>query len=126
VLLLGVGLESFTLMHAFEEWAGVPWLFNRLEQLWAITDERERVAVPSRRHTDDPRYEARDYPSLEPVLREYGAISYGSVGAAAVRLVSARLAAECLIPLISANPDVVLGKGGTCPATVGEATLAEE
>ena len=109
VLLIGVGLESFTLMHAFEEWAEVPWLFDRTEELFVITAAGATFAVLSRRHTSDPHYEERDFPSLEPVLRERAAMKYGRIGNADVRLVDAASACELLLPLIRANPDIVLG-----------------
>lgn len=111
VLMIGVGLERFTLLHGFEEWARVPWLFNRCEALWVIRRDGTTLAVPSRRHTDVPRYQERDFPSLEPALREAGAIRYGSAGAASLRLIDARRAADALVPLISADPDIVLGPG---------------
>lgn len=109
VLLIGVGLESFTLMHAFEEWAEVPWLFNRSEDLAVLTADGSTLTVASQRHTNDPHYEERDFPSLEPVLRDGGAIGYGRVGSAEVRLVDAATASDLLLPLIRANPDIVLG-----------------
>lgn len=115
VLLVGVGLESFTVMHAFEEWAEVPWLFNRTEELFVLTAAGETLTVTSQRHTDDPHYEERDFPSLEPVLREGAAIKYGCVGNAGVRLVDAAAACELLLPLIRTNPDIVLG-----PSAAGE------
>jgi aminoglycoside 3-N-acetyltransferase len=109
VLLIGVGLERFTLMHGFEEWAGVPWLFDRREALWVIRGDGTTLFVPSRRHTDDPVRQERDFPSLEPVLRRAGAIRYGSAGQALLRLIDARRAEEALVPLIASDPDIVLG-----------------
>lgn len=110
VLLLGVGLDSFTLMHGFEEWAQVPWLFNRVESLWVVTRGGRTLEVPSRRHINDPRYQKRDFPSLEPVLRERGLIRYTTVGDATLRLIDAAGAAQCLVPLIEGDPSVVLAK----------------
>lgn len=110
VLLVGVGLDRFTLMHAFEEWAEVPWLFNRTEQLYSISAQNHVYSVPSRRHTNDPRWHRRDFPSLEPVLRANEAISYSTLGAATLRLVDARRAAACLVPLIASQPDIVVAK----------------
>lgn len=112
VLLLGVGLESFTLMHAFEEWAPAPWLFNRVESLWVITEDNRTLSVLSRRHTNDPRYHERDFPSLEPFLRERGVIRYGTIGDAVVRLIDAKGAAAALVPLIADDPSVVLARRG--------------
>lgn len=111
VLLLGVGLERFTLLHGFEEWSGVPWLFNRREDLSVIRRDGSVLAVPSRRHTDVPHHQDRDFPSLEPAFREADAIRYGAAGRATLRLIETRRAAEALVPLITADPDVVLGPG---------------
>lgn len=112
VLLVGVGLDRLTLMHAFEEWAEVPWLFNRTEQLYSISAENRVYAVPSRRHTNDPRWHLRDFPSLEPVLQANQAISYSTLGEATLRLVDAQRAAACLVPLIASEPDIVAAKRG--------------
>jgi aminoglycoside 3-N-acetyltransferase len=109
VLMIGVGLESFTMLHAFEEWAGVPWLFNRTEILYSITRTCEIHRVESRRHTDVPRYEERDFPSLEPVFADAGALAYGRAGAAKLRLVDAARASQAVVPLLQREPDAVLG-----------------
>lgn len=109
VLMIGVGLESFTLMHAFEEWAGVPWLFNRTEVLYCITRACEIHRIESRRHTNVPHYEERDFPSLEPVFVDAGALVYGKAGAAELRLVDAVRARDAIVPLLERDPDAVLG-----------------
>lgn len=109
VLLLGVGLDRCTLIHGFEEWADVPWLFNRTESLSVVTARGNILSVPSRRHTNDPYYEERNFPSLEPLFQKAGAILYGRAGSAVLRLIDAALAAEHLVPAISRNPDIVLG-----------------
>ncbi len=108
VLMIGVGLESFTMMHAFEEWAGVPWLFNRTETLYVITRAGVVHEVASRRHTNVPRYAARDFPSLEPCLAAAGALAYGVAGRATLRLIDVRAAASTLLPMLVEDPDVVL------------------
>ena len=109
VLMLGVGLDCLTLMHGIEEWAEVPWLFNRVETLHVITEAQATLTVVSRRHTNVPYYEERDFPSLEPTLREAGAIAYGSAGKATIRLIDAALTTDTLLPLLRKDPDLVLG-----------------
>jgi aminoglycoside 3-N-acetyltransferase len=109
VLMLGAGLDTMTLMHGIEEWAEVPWLFNRVETLRVITSSGSVLTVLSRRHTDDPYYEERDYPSLEPLLRQAGAIRYGTAGNATIRVIDAARATDVLLPLLKENPDLVLG-----------------
>jgi aminoglycoside 3-N-acetyltransferase len=113
VLMIGVGLESFTLMHGIEEWAEVPWLFNRVENLHVVCADGTVRAVVSRRHTNDPYYEERDFPSLEPLLSEAGAIRYAEAGPATLRLIDAAKAAEVLLPLLREQPDLVLGPRAT-------------
>jgi aminoglycoside 3-N-acetyltransferase len=109
VPLVGVGLEAFTLAHGIEEWAEVPWLFNRVETLYVITGSGSVLTVTARRHTDDPYYQDRDFPSLEPLLRQADAIRYGTAGRATIRLIEAAPATDVLLPLIRENPDLVLG-----------------
>jgi aminoglycoside 3-N-acetyltransferase len=104
VLLIGVGLESFTMMHAFEEWAEVPWLFNRTEVLYVITRTGLIHRVVSRRHTNDP----RNFPALEPLLVERGALTYGTAGNAKLRLIDVASASAILVPLLRMDPDVLL------------------
>jgi aminoglycoside 3-N-acetyltransferase len=109
VLMLGVGLDCLTLMHGIEEWAEVPWLFNRVETLHVITEAGATLTVVSRRHTNVPYYEERDFPSVEPILRDAGAIAYGTAGDATIRLIDAALTTETLLPLLRKDPDLVLG-----------------
>jgi aminoglycoside 3-N-acetyltransferase len=109
VLFLGVGLSSWTLVHAFEEWAPVPWLFDRWETLYTVRDDGTVITVPSRRHTRDPHCR-RDYPALEPLLRQEGLITYGRIGRAEVRLVDAAGAERLLVPLLRRRPDLVLAE----------------
>jgi len=109
VLMLGVGLDCLTLMHGIEEWAEVPWLFNRVETLHVITSSGSVLTVLSRRHTNDPYYEERDFPSLEPVLKQADVIRYGMAGNATIRVIDAQRCAAVLLPLLRENPDLVLG-----------------
>ncbi len=107
VILLGVDLSVFTLMHGFEEWAELPWVFNREELLYTVLDNGQVLSVPSRRHTDAEGYD-RDFPALEPLLRDGGAIRYAKIGEATVRRIDAALAWEILEPMLAAYPDLVL------------------
>lgn len=109
VLMLGVGLDCLTLMHGIEEWAEVPWLFNRVETLHVITTSGSVLTVISRRHTNDPHYEERDFPSLEPLLNQAGAIRYGTAGNATIRVIDPQRCTDVLMPLLKENPDLVLG-----------------
>lgn len=121
VLMLGVGLDYLTLMHGIEEWAEVPWLFNRTETLHVITRTQAVLTVTARRHTNDPYYEERDFPSLEPLLRDAGVIRYGTAGEATLRLIDAARAVDVLLPLVTQNPDLVLGPRVTAAASAAGA-----
>ena len=113
VLLLGVNLSRLTLMHGLEEWAPVPWLFDRMETLYTILEDGSVLTVPSQRHSADPGC-ARDYPALEPLLVGHGIIRTGTIGAATIRLIDAAAAAELLVPMLRQRPDLVL-KGRSRP-----------
>jgi aminoglycoside 3-N-acetyltransferase len=108
VLLLGVGLDRCTLIHGFEEWADIPWLFDRTEALWSLTADHRAISVPSRRQTLDPQYFTRDFPGLEPALEQAGAIRRGVIGGATVRLIDAAAAAAVLVPTFREDPSAVL------------------
>ena len=71
--------------------------------------------MASQRHTDDPHYEERDFPSLEPMLQQAGAIRYGTAGRATLRLIDEAMAVDSLLPLVRANFDLVLGPRATAP-----------
>lgn len=107
VLFLGASLDSFTLMHAFEEWAQVPWLFDRVENLHTVLESGEVLHIPSRRHSHQPGLD-RDYPAFEGLLQSHGLIRSVTVGNAQLRMVSARGAKERLVPLIQKYPDLPL------------------
>lgn len=109
VLLLGVDLSSWTLVHAFEEWAPVPWVFDRWESLYTVLDDGRVISVPSQRHTADPGCR-RDYPALEPLLQRHGLIRYGTIGDATLRLIDAAGAERLLVPRLRETPDVVLAR----------------
>ncbi len=107
VLFLGVQLNTWTLMHAFEEWAPVPWIFNRWEHLYTVLEDGTVIPVPSRRHNPDPDCR-RDYLALEPLLQRHGLIRYGRIGDATLRLVDAAGAERLLLPRMREDSDLVL------------------
>lgn len=111
VLLLGVTLDSCTLIHGFEEWSELPWVFNREEVLYTVLDDGTVLTVPSRRHTNAPGYD-RDYAALEPFLLRRGLLRTAPIGAATVRLLDASGAWEALRPLMARHPDLVLANRG--------------
>ncbi len=117
VLLLGVDLSVCTLIHGFEEWTELPWVFNRDEALYTITADGEVLSVPSRRHTDAAGYD-RDFPALEPLLLSRGLIRTTTIGDATVRLVNASSLWKTMAPLLRQHPDLVLAQRGSAAADV--------
>lgn len=107
VLLLGVTLDSCTLIHGFEEWSELEWLFNREELLYTVLEDGRVLTVPSRRHTNAPGYD-RDFAGLEPFLIERGLLRATRIGSADVRLLDAAGAWEALGSLMARHPDLVL------------------
>jgi len=109
-VMLGVRLDSCTLMHAFEEMAGIPWLFTPgFEELWSIRKDGTVIRTPSRRHARDREFD-RSFSELEPMLVEKGILRYGPIGEAQIRVVAARPAAELLVPLFKESPGFLLKK----------------
>jgi aminoglycoside 3-N-acetyltransferase len=110
VVFLGVDLSVCTLVHGFEEWARVPWLFAPgKELLYTVRRDGRVIRVPSRRHAEGEHLH-RDYPSLEPMLREKGALTSVKVGPATVRVLDARVAERFMVPLLRRRPDRVLAR----------------
>ncbi len=109
VLMLGVTLESCTLIHGFEEWACVPWLFDRTERLYTVTEDGRVLTVMSRRHTSDPNCD-RDFEALEPLLQSRGIMRVGRIGNATIRLLDAHKMADLLVGLLRDRPDLVLAQ----------------
>lgn len=108
IVFLGVDLRVNTSFHALEEMAGVPWLFDRFEMLYAVDAEGRRVAVPSRRHCD---WLPRDFPKMEPVLEREGALVRGQIGAADVLVVEAAGMERVVMPMLAENPFLLLEPG---------------
>jgi aminoglycoside 3-N-acetyltransferase len=108
VVFLGVDLNVMTLMHAFEEWAHVPWLFSpRRQELCVIRRDGRIIKVPSRRHSEVPGLD-RAFPSLEPLFRKKGILRSVRIGKAEVRILEAKPAAGLVVPLLRKDPDLVL------------------
>jgi len=105
VVFLGVTLEVNTSFHAIEEIAGVPWVFDRFEMLYAVDYDGKRIPVPSRRHTDDL---DRAYEAMEPLLTSRGALVSGRIGAAAVRVIDSAAMERVLAPRLAEDPFMIL------------------
>lgn len=86
ILLLGVGHDSNTTLHAVEELAAVPYHLQPVPTKGIIrtgSGELIRTFWPHQYGT------GRHFPAIEPLLTERGAQTTGTVGAATARLVRA-------------------------------------
>jgi hypothetical protein len=110
-----VNLNTCTLIHGYEEWAEVPWLFDaRLEHLWTLTAGGRMMGVPSRRHAWSEALD-RKFSLFEPWLEARGALARGSIGPSPCLVLDAKKGEDLFVPLLRSNPDCVLGKGVPTP-----------
>jgi len=119
IVFLGVTLACNTTFHALEEMAGVPWLFDRWEDLWTIDRDGEKIHVPSRRHSENM---ARDFAKMEPILERESILVRGSIGAAEVRVVQATPMERLVLEMLTRDPFLLLSG----EAAVRERTRYEE
>ena len=103
ILLIGVKLDRNTFIHSVEEAADVP---DRLEQepwdLTIIDWEGQELRRSFRTHrcsrTNDV---SRQYVNFEKPLRELGAMQFGKLGNAEVRIVDAKRCKEIIMKIFS-------------------------
>lgn len=103
ILLIGVGLDKNTFIHAVEEAADVP---DRLQQEpWEVTiydwngkAYRHPYVSHSCSRSNDV---SRQFVNFEKPLTELGALKFGQLGNAPVRIVDARLCKDILLNIYS-------------------------
>lgn len=105
IVFLGAGLDVNTSLHALEEMAAVPWLFDRFEMLYTVDYEGRKRPVPSRRHADDRH---RDFGKMGPVLEREGVLVKGRIGKAEVRVVDAAGMEAVVAPMLAQDPFLLL------------------
>ncbi|MHC4789307.1 MAG: AAC(3) family N-acetyltransferase [Planctomycetota bacterium] len=105
IAFLGIDLRVNTSIHALEEMAELPWLFDRTEMLYSVDCKGKKVAVPSRRHAGDM---SRAFEKAEPILARAKAIVRGRIGRAEVRVVDAAKMKAALLPLLIEDPCALL------------------
>mgnify|MGYP006283553327 CR=1 FL=1 len=113
ILFAGCGLEVCTTLHTVEELANVGYhLQDGVAPAECIDMDGRRIATPVRLHSyAGP---GRDFPALEPVLRERGHLRTGRVGDSEVRLVCAMGLIETALDNMRFDPlylTVERGKG---------------
>ena len=103
ILLLGVGLDKNTFIHAVEEAADVP---DRLEQeSWDVTIfdwEGRELHRPFASHRCSRSNDvSRQYVNFEKPLGELGAMKFGKLGNATVRIVDAKRCKDVIMKICS-------------------------
>lgn len=106
VLLLGVRHESNTCLHMVEELAGAPYhLQDRPALARVARDDGTWEEIATTLHLW--RWE-RDFPKVDPLLRDIGAQREGLVGRAHCRLIDVRAMRDVLVPLVRRDPLLLL------------------
>jgi aminoglycoside 3-N-acetyltransferase len=102
ILLLGVTHDSNTSLHMVEELTGVPYHMQREPAPARVArPDGTWEEIPTRLHLWG--WE-RNFPKIDPLLREAGAQRDGPVGRAHGRLVDARAMRDLLVPLLQRDP----------------------
>jgi aminoglycoside 3-N-acetyltransferase len=105
IVFLGVSFVVNTTFHALEEVASAPWLFDRIEDLYAIDYDGNRIHVPSLRHS---RRMSRDYDKMAPVVERGGGLVRGRIGQADVMVVDAAKMEAIVVPLLARDRYLLL------------------
>lgn len=109
VLFLGVPLTRNTLIHAVEEWAGIPNRISSIHQPLKIrTPDGRLLERPMRRHRAPIRNISGNYGKLTEPLLELGIAVKGSIGAAESILVEVVPMVDLTLEFLRRNPDLFL------------------
>lgn len=108
ILFIGATLESCTLFHACEEFAGVDYHMQpEPVEATVILGDGRRIRPTLGIHWWNADA-ARDYPALEPILAREGALTFGQAGNATLRLLKAKAACEIAMALLARDPTALL------------------
>jgi aminoglycoside 3-N-acetyltransferase len=102
ILLLGVTHAVNTTLHMVEEVAQVPYHLQEAPALSRVAREDgtwEEILTTLHAYGWD-----RNFPKVEPALRNAGAQNNGTVGRAPSRLIDAKAMRDLLVPLIERDP----------------------
>lgn len=113
VLLIGVDLDTLTLLHTAEAHLDLPYL-RQLEGRYLDTDGRVQQ-ITMRQAPGGHRGGVR---AFERVLRSRGLIRCGRIGNARTMLMDAGPVLDAMIELMQANPAAALCRGDYCPDCV--------
>jgi len=103
ILLLGVGLDKNTFIHAIDEVADLPDRLSLHPYDVTIRDEKgNEITHPFRGHACSRSNDvSRQFVNFETALRDCGAMRYGIFGNAQVRIVDARACRDVILKIYS-------------------------
>lgn len=105
ILLVGVDLRRNTFIHGIEEWYDIPGrLTEGHEPLVTVLPDGTEIQVPSRRHCGLSW--SHHFWKVEEVLESRGAMRWGSLGDATVRICDTLKLVEVLGEMLLAYPDL--------------------
>lgn len=105
IMLLGVTHSSNTFIHGVEEWVDIPGrLTDSHEQLYSVLANGQEILVPSRRHCG-PNW-SLNFPKVDEVLEENGAVHRGKFGHAEVRVCYTESLTRILFGMLALNPNL--------------------
>ena len=113
VLLIGVDLDTLTLLHTAEALLDLPYL-NQIEGRYLGTDGLIRTST-MRQAPGGHRGGVRGF---EKVLKNRGLIRYGRIGRARTMLLDAGPALDAMVEILTADPAAALCRGECCPDCV--------
>ena len=102
VLLLGVDLTSATLLHAVEQWCGVPVLSEEPVLRYLVDDSGKRTPRTVYWHTGA---HSENYSRAETILTGQGAMKPFRFGGANSFVMDCRKTLEVMKPVLQKNPD---------------------
>lgn len=108
ILLLGVGHESNTTLHAVEELAGSTYHLQKRPAHAIIRTGGGEIARTFWPHAYGT---PRRFPAIEPLLVERGAQATGAIGASVARLVSAEALVEIGCGVLRIDPEFLVDRG---------------
>jgi aminoglycoside 3-N-acetyltransferase len=106
VLLLGVNLESCTMLHTAEELANVGYVLQNGIVEATVKDNKgieQKIKIRIHKYGDE-----RDFPKMEPMLMEKKIMAKGKIGNSDVRLIKAGQFLELTVEILKTNPDFLL------------------
>ncbi|MDD4152948.1 MAG: AAC(3) family N-acetyltransferase [bacterium] len=104
IVFLGCSLKSNTSMHAVEEAAGAPYLFDIPVPYRVILSDRSERRMEVWRHGFTLRHLNQRYDKLEPFLLEKGGLTGGYVMQANTHIVEAALMWEVALKIMAKDP----------------------